>query len=81
MKLVGSSAGETISDDTATRDLRAMTKAGLLKPVGEKRGRRYEPTPQLHRVWLDIRQQRPARLVDDPYVRSQPTLPGLDVAS
>jgi Fic family protein len=81
MKLVDSSFGEKISDDTATRDLRALTKAGLLRPVGEKRGRRYEPTPELHRVWTDIRHQRPARLDDDPYARDQPRLPGLEVAS
>lgn len=81
IKTVQSSAGETISDDTATRDLRALTKAGLLDPVGEKRGRHYQPSDQLREVWAGIRNLRPARGEDDPYQvvqgRSQPPLPGL----
>ena len=36
-------AGEDISDAVATRDLAAMVRAGLLHPVGEKRGRYYSP--------------------------------------
>lgn len=77
LKTVRSSAGEEISDDTATRDLRAMAKAGLLEAVGEKRGRYYHATEELREVWMSIRSHRPVRGVEDPYALSQPTLPGL----
>lgn len=81
MKVTASATGNAISDDTATRDLRALADAGLLEPVGEKRGRYYLPTPQLRAVLDDIRAQRPQRLEDDPYDRlrgaAAPTLPGI----
>lgn len=81
IKTVQSSVGDSISDDTATRDLRALTTAGLLDPVGEKRGRHYQPSDQLREVWASIRNLRPARGEDDPYEvvkgRAQPPLPGL----
>jgi Fic family protein len=37
-----------ISAATATKDLAAATSAGLLQPVGQRRGRRYLPTEALH---------------------------------
>jgi len=74
---VRSSTGEVISDDTATRDLRAMAKTGLLEAVGEKRGRYYHATEALREVWTGIRSQRPVRGAEDPYALSQPPLPGL----
>ena len=37
-KLVGSSAGESMTDATATRDLRALSDGGLLEPQGERGG-------------------------------------------
>ncbi|HUQ64453.1 MAG TPA: Fic family protein [Acidimicrobiales bacterium] len=77
VKTVQSSAGEAITDETATRDLRGMANAGLLEPLGEKRGRQYVATPNLRVSWENIRSQRPARGVDDPYSLAQPTLPGL----
>ncbi len=77
VKTVQSSSGELITDATATRDLRAMAKSGLLESVGEKRGRYYRPTEELRGVWSVIRSQRLARRVDDPYALSQPPLPGL----
>lgn len=77
LKTVQSSAGETITEDTATRDLRAMSKSGLLEAIGEKRGRYYVGTPFLREVWRHIRSQRPARGVEDPYTLAQRTLPGL----
>lgn len=67
IKTVSSSAGEKITDATATRDLSAMAKAGLLEPVGEKRGRSYQPTADLSKVWHSIRELRQDRPTDDPY--------------
>lgn len=77
VKSVLSSAGEEITDGTATRDLRAMASAGLLTPVGEKRGRTYQPTDELRLPWQRIRQSRPKRAAEDPYDLVQPALPGL----
>ena len=54
-------AGEDISDAVATNDLAAMTRAGLLHPVGEKRGRYYAPTEELTNPWQRIRSRRPIR--------------------
>jgi Fic family protein len=81
IKSVKTSAGETITDATATRDLRAITEAGLLDPVGERRGRYYQPSDELRAVWASIRSVRPARGDDDPYSvvtgKAQPPLPGI----
>jgi Fic family protein len=80
VKTIHSGTGETISEQTATRDLAAMAKAGLLEPFGEKRGRQYLATPTLSDAWQRIRAERPARGEDDPYASSkstQETLPGL----
>ena len=80
IKTVRSSSDEAISDDTATRDLRALTDAGLLDAVGERRGRYYQPSDVLRSEWQGIRSQRTARGEDDPYEvvtgRAQPRLPG-----
>lgn len=65
VKTVRSSAGEAITDDTATRDLRAMSKAGILDAVGEKRGRYYIGTSILRDIWHQIRVQRPALAMED----------------
>jgi Fic family protein len=82
IKTAQSGTGDTISDDTATRDLRAMAGAGLLDPIGERRGRYYVASERLRDVWRTIRSQRPARADNDPYEltrsRLQPKLPGLD---
>ncbi|MBI4897834.1 MAG: Fic family protein [Actinobacteria bacterium] len=40
-RIVGFTAGEEISGLTASRDLRAMVDAKLLKPIGQTRGRYY----------------------------------------
>ncbi len=78
VKVVEQSAGETITDASATRDLLAMARAGLLDPMGEKRARRYLPTDELRAVWTAIRERRPPRDAYDPYEpASQPRLPGL----
>jgi Fic family protein len=77
IKTVNASAGEAITDATATRDLSAMAMAGLLEPICEKRGRYYQPTAELNQVWRAIREGRQSRPTDDPYELLQPQLPGL----
>ncbi len=67
VKIVNKSLSEEISDMTGTRDLLAMHRAGLLKAIGEKRGRRYRATPEMRAVWDDIRAERPSLRVEDPY--------------
>ena len=60
--------GEEISDLTASRDLKALVDAGLLEAVGERRGRYYLAAESLTKLREDIRSQRPAESVDDPFV-------------
>lgn len=67
MRIVRSASGEEVSDAMATRDLAAMAAAGLLEPVGEKRGRHYLPSESLRRLELEIREAQPARSMIDPY--------------
>ncbi len=59
IRIVVSAAGETISEDTATHDLRALTVAGFLTIEGEKRGGTYMASPKLREAWADVRRQRP----------------------
>ena len=61
MSIVRSASGEQISDAMATRDLAAMVAAGLLDPVGEKRGRHYLPSESLRALEIEIRAAQPAR--------------------
>lgn len=79
VKVVRSSAAEEITDATATRDLRLLADAGLLQPIGERRGRHYIGSPELQAVWRGIRAQRPTRTDDDPYggATAHPSLPGI----
>lgn len=66
-KLVIDSTGEPITDQTATRDLAAIARSGLVAPEGEKRARIYLPTPLLRSEWEAVRRRRPARDERDPY--------------
>jgi Fic family protein len=59
--------GEEISDLTASRDLKALVDAGLLKPVGERRARYYLARDTLIGLREDIRSQRPPEAGDDPF--------------
>ena len=72
MRIVRSATGEEISDAMATRDLAAMAAAGLLEPVGEKRGRHYRPSESLRALEQEIRAMQPARLAIDPYGAQSP---------
>lgn len=75
VRVVESSAGEKINAATATRDLAAMAKAGLLVPVGEKRGRYYRPSRELRDGWRRIQAMRPRRAVVDPFEVARAAVP------
>jgi Fic family protein len=68
LSVVESSTGEEISDLTATRDLQAMVRAGLLIPRGETRGRYYVGSPSILEMRDVIRAARPPRDAYDPFV-------------
>ncbi len=65
---VEAGAGDTISELTASRDLKQLVDSDLLEPVGERRGRHYVGTPVLTDAWQAIRRDRPEREADDPFV-------------
>lgn len=58
-----------ISHNSATRDLNQLVKAGLLATQGDKRGRRYVPSPEVAKVMMAIRAEVSGRLraSGDPY--------------
>jgi len=60
-------AGESISQQVATRDLRALVDSGLIVPHGEKRGRFYVAGPALLGVRDDMIQRRLPRQDADPF--------------
>ncbi len=59
--------GEEISDQSASRDLKAMVDLGLLLPVGERRARYYLAGKAARGLRAGIRAKRPPRGVDDPF--------------
>jgi len=62
-------AGTDISPQTATRDLMALVRAGLLTATGEKRGRAYRAAPTLLDLRRDVGLGRAWRHID-PFARS-----------
>jgi Fic family protein len=68
LSVVESSTGEEISQLTATRDLQAMVRTGLLIPRGETRGRYYVGSPSILEMRAAIRAGRPPRDAYDPFV-------------
>ena len=77
-KLVEITDGDPISDLSASRDLRALTEAGLLDAAGAGRGRTYHGSQDLRALWAEIRSSRPPRAEDDPYEPlAQQPLPGI----
>jgi Fic family protein len=59
--------GEGVTDQTASRDLRALVTAGLFIPIGDTRGRFYVPSDDLADVWRQVRSRRPPKGMDDPF--------------
>lgn len=68
--IVEATAGEEISELTATRELKAMVDAGLLGALGERRGRHYVAEPALTDLQARIRLDRRPRDDHDPYARA-----------
>ena len=63
----GEMTGEEISDQSASRDLKAMVDLGLLVAVGERRARYYLAGDDAERLREAIRAKRPPREKDDPF--------------
>jgi Fic family protein len=60
--------GEPIADLTASRDLRSLVTAGLLRPIGDTRARYYVASEPLKDEWAQIRAKWPRTLdADDPF--------------
>ncbi|MDO9395969.1 MAG: Fic family protein [Herbiconiux sp.] len=57
-------AGTEISPQTATRDLKALAQAGLLTPLGEKRGRAYTAAAPLLELRREVGLGRAWRPID-----------------
>lgn len=68
------SLAETISDLTATRDLKRLVDVGLLTPAGQGRGRYYTAAKTLRAEWLDVRKSRPPRDESDPFATAEKRL-------
>lgn len=64
-----------VSELVASRDLRVLVEAGLLTPVGERRGRFYLASDQLKRIEVSVRSARP-RGDSDPFADAQAALRG-----
>lgn len=60
-------AGAEISEQTASRDLKAMIDLDLLEPVGERRSRYYLAGAAARNLRAEIRARRPPRATDDPF--------------
>jgi Fic family protein len=72
--ILDATAGEEISELTASRELRAIVNAGLLRAVGERRGRYYVGELGLREVQQRIRSERPPRDEYDPYTKAAQAL-------
>ncbi|MCW5590864.1 MAG: Fic family protein [Burkholderiales bacterium] len=75
-----------ITNESASKDLRALVEAGLLVPKGERKGRYYEASEliaQLARsVWEPRNDRDPFALVEESQTKnSQPQLPGIEGAT
>jgi Fic family protein len=66
-RLVDASAGERISELTASRDLKALVDARLLDPVGDNRARHYVGAQELTALRERIRAARPPHAHYDPF--------------
>jgi Fic family protein len=78
-------ADAEVTELSASRDLRRLCEAGLLEPIGEKRGRTYRAHPAVRALREGVRVRRP---LEDPYELiaerqrnaarlQEPRLPGL----
>jgi Fic family protein len=63
-------ADDPISEQTASRDLKALSDLGLLAPRGEKRGRYYVRAGELSEISRDVPSRRSVRDDSDPFAAS-----------
>jgi hypothetical protein len=61
------SGEETITEQTASRDLQRLVRAELLVPSGERRGRFYVAGTSVNQIWREIRSDRDPRDDTDPF--------------
>ncbi len=71
-----------VSDVVASRDLRRLCDAGLLEPIGEKRGRYYIAAKPLREIYAksrlnDVRAGDPYEIIRRAQPKSQLILPGV----
>src|SRR6188472_522189 len=59
--------GEDVSEQTASRDLRAMVDQRLLAPMGERRARYYLAGPRPTEIRNQVKASRPPRADEDPF--------------
>ena len=80
--VVEQTEGDAISDLTASRDLKLLVDAKLLRPHGQNRGRYYTGDDAIRTMWADVRGSRPPRDEYDPFVVARESLQlGLDVGA
>jgi Fic family protein len=65
-----------VSEMVASRDLKHLVEAGMLEPQGERRGRLYTRTDILAAVDRQVRADRPAKSLDDPFALAAEALRG-----
>lgn len=70
-----SAADEAISEQTATRDFKALVDARLLEPHGDKRGRYYTAAPPLQEIARRARESRRPKDFSDPFAGAGPSHP------
>jgi len=58
---------ESITEATASRDLRQLAEEGLLEAVGEKRGRHYRATPEVTAIREAMTSDRKKKEKSDPF--------------
>jgi Fic family protein len=63
---VRAAEGIDISEQTASRDLRALAESGLLAPRGERRGRTYTAGPRLQGLARRVREAHRGQ-IEDPF--------------
>lgn len=65
--IVHQSHGDSLSEISASRDLRALVSSDLLEPIGAGRGRRYRASDQLRHLRQEMRQAFPRPPDPAPY--------------
>lgn len=79
-RVVEQAEGEEISEQTASRDLKALVDANLISAYGKNRARYYLASDKVKARWQDVRDSRPPRDEFDPFAVARKRLaPQLDL--